>query len=171
MNLQRAVIWDHPTGWNVDWAIGGRAEIGGVANGMTHTNPSDEQLRKLLTTAKTIAIVGASGSPDKPSHNIMARLQRAGYKVIPINPRETEILGEAAYATLRDIPVPIDIVDVFRRPEDTPAIADEAVAIGAKALWLQKGIASEEAAARATAGGLAVVMARCIGSTYDTLMR
>ena len=137
---------------------------------MTHTNPSDETLRKLLTTAKTIAIVGASGSPDKPSHNIMARLQRAGYKVIPVNPRETEILGEPTYATLRDIPVPIDIVDVFRRPDDTPAIADEAVAIGAKALWLQKGIASEEAAAKATAGGLAVVMDKCIGATYDALV-
>jgi predicted CoA-binding protein len=75
------------------------------------------------------------------------------------------------YATLGDIPVPIDIVDVFRRPDDTPPIADEAVAIGAKALWLQKGIASEEAAAKAAAGGLAVVMDRCIGATYDALVR
>jgi len=142
-----------------------------VAISMTHTNPSDEQLRKLLTTAKTIAIVGASGSPDKASHGIMQRLQRAGYKVIPVSPREPEILGERAYASLRDIPVPIDIVDVFRRPDDTPPIADEAVAIGAKALWLQKGIANEEAAAKATAGGLAVVMDRCIGSTYDQLIK
>jgi len=114
---------------------------------MPHSNPSDAALTSLLTGARTIAIVGASSNPDKASHGIMQKLQHVGYKVIPVNPRETEILGERSYPSLLDVPERIDIVDVFRRAEDTPAIADEAVTIGAKALWLQTGIVSEEAAA------------------------
>src|SRR5689334_18208721 len=104
-----------------------------------HKNPSDDELKKILTHAHTIAMVGASSNPDRASHGIMQQLQSVGYRVIPVNPRETEVLGEKAYASLADIPVPVDIVDVFRRPEDTPAIADEAVQIGAKTLWLQQG--------------------------------
>src|SRR5437016_1311252 len=100
---------------------------------MSHQNPSDSELKALLTDASTIAMVGASSNPDKASYGIMQKLQKAGYRVIPVNPRETEILGERAYASLADIPERIDIVDVFRRPEDTPAIADETVAGGAKA--------------------------------------
>ena len=137
---------------------------------MPHANPSDQDLKQLLTDATTIAMVGASSNPDKASHGIMQKMQRAGYRVIPVNPRESEILGERSYASLTDIPEPIDIVDVFRRAEDTPAIADEAVAIGAKALWLQTGIVSEDAAARAKAGGLTVVMDACIAATH-TLLR
>src|SRR5881628_3954291 len=110
-------------------------------------------------------MVGASSNPDKASYGIMQKLQGVGYRVIPVNPRETEILGERSYASLLDIPERIDIVDVFRRAEDTPAIADDAVTIGAKALWLQTGIASEDAAARASTGGLTVVMDECIGAT------
>lgn len=136
---------------------------------MAHSNPSDEDLKALLTTASTIAMVGASSNPDKASYGIMQKLQRAGYKVIPVNPRETEVLGERAYASLVDIPEHVDIVDVFRRLEDTPPIADEAVTIGANALWLQTGIANEDAAARATAAGLTVVMNACIGSTHSFL--
>jgi predicted CoA-binding protein len=136
---------------------------------MSHSNPSDEDLKTLLTTARTIAIVGASSNPDKASYGIMQKLQKAGYKVIPVNPRETDVLGERAYPSLADIPDQVDIVDVFRRSEDTPAIADEAVAIGAKALWLQTGIANEDAAARATAAGLTVVMDTCIGATHSFL--
>ena len=136
---------------------------------MPHQNPSDDQLKELLTHATTIAIVGASSNPDKASHGIMQKLQSVGYRVIPVNPRETEILGERSYPSLTDVPVHIDIVDVFRRAEDTPAIADEAVKIGAKALWLQTGIVNEDAAARATAGGLAVVMDACIGATHSLL--
>src|SRR5258707_6026274 len=116
---------------------------------MSHQNPPDEELKQLLTDATVIAMVGASSNAEKASHGIMQKLQRSGYRVIPVNPRETEILGERSYPSLVDVPERIDIVDVFRRAEDTPGIADEAVAIGAKALWLQTGIMSEDAAARA----------------------
>ena len=136
---------------------------------MAHANPSDPELKQLLTDASTIAIVGASSNPDKESHGIMQKLQRSGYRVIPVNPRETEVLGERSYPSLVDVPERIDIVDVFRRAEDTPGIADEAITIGAKALWLQTGIVSENAAARAKAGGLTVVMDRCIGATVSLL--
>ena len=136
---------------------------------MAHQNPSDQELRQLLTDATTIAVVGASSNPDKASHGIMQKLQKSGYRVIPVNPRETDILGERSYPALVDIPERIDIVDVFRRAEDTPAIADETVLIGAKALWLQTGIVSEEAAARATAGGVTTVMDLCIGATHSLL--
>ena len=136
---------------------------------MAHANPSDPELKQLLTDASTIAVVGASSSPDKASHGMMQKLRTAGYRVIPINPRETEILGERSYPSLADVPGRIDIVDVFRRAEDTPGIADEAVTIGAKALWLQTGIVSEDAAARARAGGLTVVMDACIGVTHSLL--
>src|SRR3954464_6835904 len=136
---------------------------------MSHQNPPDQELKQLLTDATTIAMVGASSNPEKASHGIMQKLQHSGYRVIPVNPKETEILGERSYASLLDIPERIDIVDVFRRAEDTPQIADEAVTIGAKALWLQTGIANEDAAARATAGGLTVVMDACIGATHSFL--
>ena len=134
-----------------------------------HTNPSHDELRQILTSATKIAIVGASGNPEKPSHGIMQKLQRAGYKVIPVNPKEPEILGERAYPSLSDVPEHIDIVDVFRRAEDTPSVADDAVKIGAGVLWLQSGIANEDAAARAAAGGLKVVMDACIGATHAML--
>src|SRR3954447_7428052 len=136
---------------------------------MAHANPSDQELKQLLTDTTVIAMVGASSNRDKASNGIMRKLQHAGYRVIPVNPKETEILGERSYASLVDIPERIDIVDVFRRAEDTPAIADEAVTIGAKALWLQTGIVSEDAAARAKQGGLTVVMDKCIGATHSLL--
>jgi predicted CoA-binding protein len=136
---------------------------------MSHSNPPDPELKQLLTSATVIAMVGASANPEKASHGIMLRLQKAGYRVIPVNPREAEVLGERSYRSLLDIPERVDIVDVFRRSEDTPPIADEAVKIGAKALWLQTGIASEDAGARAKAGGLVVVMDACIGATYSRL--
>src|SRR3954470_17983645 len=136
---------------------------------MAYTNPPDSELKRLLTEATTIAMVGASSNPDKTSHGIMQKLQSVGYRVIPVNPRETEILGERSYPSLIDVPERIDIVDVFRRSEDTPGIADEAVTIGAKVLWLQTGITSEDAAARAKAGGLILVMDTCIGATHSLL--
>ncbi|MBZ5557922.1 MAG: CoA-binding protein [Acidobacteriia bacterium] len=136
---------------------------------MAHANPSDQDLTQLLADATTIAVVGASSNPEKSSYGIMRKLQSVGYHVIPVNPRETEVLGERAYASLREIPGRVDIVDVFRRAEDTPPIADEAVAIGAKALWLQSGISNEDAAARAAKGGLTVVMDACIGTMHGLL--
>lgn len=135
----------------------------------TYRPPTDEQLRRILVEAKTIAIVGASNNPEKPSHAIMAQLLKAGYRVIPVNPNETEILGQRAVASLREISERVDIVDVFRKSEDTPRIADDAVAIGAHVLWLQLGVANEDAAARALTKGLAVVMDTCIGATHRRL--
>ena len=136
---------------------------------MTHSNPPDEALRQILSNASTIAVVGASSKPDRSSHGIMRRLQQVGYRVVPVNPNETEVLGERAYPSLKDVPIKIDIVDVFRRPEFTPAIADDAVAIGAKVLWLQSGIENEDAAARAEAGGLKVVMDACLATVHSYL--
>ena len=136
---------------------------------MAHANPSDQELRQLLTDATVIAMVGASSDRDKASNGIMRKLQHVGYRVIPVNPTETEILGERSYPSLLDVPERIDIVDVFRRAEDTSGIADDAVTIGAKALWLQTGIVNEEAAERAAQGGLIVVMDACIGATHSLL--
>jgi len=131
---------------------------------MGHSNPPDDQLRHLLTHAKAIAVVGASSHPWRSSNGVMRRLLQAGYTVIPVNPNETEVLGQRAYPSLLDLPVPIDIVDVFRRSEYTPAIADEAVTIGAKALWLQEGVVSAEAAARAERGGVVTIMDACLAT-------
>jgi uncharacterized protein len=136
---------------------------------MAHSNPPDEALRQILSNASTIAVVGASSKPDRSSHGIMRRLQQVGYRVVPVNPNETEVLGEQAYPSLKDVPIKIDIVDVFRRPEFTPAIADDAVAVGAKVLWLQSGIENEDAAARAKAGGLTVVMDACLATVHSYL--
>ena len=136
---------------------------------MTHSNPTNAELFALLSTARTLAIVGASSNPERPSHGIMRKLQQEGYRTIPVNPNETRVLGETAYPSLRAVPVPVDIVVVFRRPEYTPAIADEAVAIEARALWMQSGIENEEAAANAKAGGLTVVMDACIATMHVVL--
>jgi len=115
-----------------------------------------------LLAARTIAIVGLSKDPLRPSYFIGFYLKRHGYKVVPVNPREPEVLGEKSYPTLKDIPFPVDVVDVFRRPDAVPAIARDAVAIGAKALWLQFGVISPEGARIAEDAGLAVVMDRCM---------
>jgi uncharacterized protein len=136
---------------------------------VVHRNPSDAEIKQLLSSASTIAVVGASSDSDRSSNGVMWRLLQLGYRVIPVNPNETEVLGQKAYASLSDVPVPIDIVDVFRRAEFTPAVADEAVKVHAKALWLQQGIWSEDAAARAKAGGLTVVMDACIGTVHAML--
>jgi uncharacterized protein len=117
---------------------------------------------RTLRGARTVAIVGLSKDPLRPSHFIGFYLKRHGYKIVPVNPREPEILGEKSYPSLTDIPFPVDIVDVFRRPDAVPDIAREAVAIGAKALWLQFGVISPEGARIAADGGLDVVMDRCM---------
>jgi uncharacterized protein len=136
---------------------------------MAHTNPTDDELRKLLSSARTIALVGASSNPDRPAHGVMKFLLRRGFHVIPVSPGESDVLGQQAHPALSAITEPVDIVDVFRRAEATPGIADEAVSIGARALWLQLGIVSEEAARRATSGGLTVVMDRCIAEATRDL--
>lgn len=117
---------------------------------------------RLLQSARTIAVVGLSPNVLRPSNFVGFYLQRHGYRVVPVNPREREILGETSYASLTDIPFPVDIVDVFRAPDAVPGIAREAVEIGAKALWLQFGVISPEGADIAEQGGLAVIMDRCM---------
>lgn len=119
-------------------------------------------IQRVLFESKTIAIVGLSGNELRASHFVGFYLKRHGYRVIPVNPRESEILGETSYASLTDIPEPVDIVDVFRKPEAVPDIAREAVAIGAKTLWCQYNVISEEGARIAEEGGLTVVMDRCL---------
>ena len=119
-------------------------------------------IQRVLLDAKTIAIVGLSGNPLRASNFVGFYLQRHGYRVIPVNPREPEIFGERSFASLRDVPVPVDIVDVFRAPAAVPEIAREAVAIGAKCLWCQFTVISEEGARIAERGGLTVVMDRCL---------
>ena len=133
--------------------------------------PEDRELRALLGDVRTIAIVGLSSKPDRPSLAIAQYLQDKGYRVIPVNPRETEVVGERAYASLPDIPkdVRVDVVDVFRRAEETPAVARDAVAIGAKVLWLQDGIVNEEAYRIADEAGLEVIMGVCIKVTKRRL--
>ncbi|MCC3372951.1 CoA-binding protein [Cohnella sp. REN36] len=129
---------------------------------MVFENPSREEIKQILQQANAIAVVGLSDDPSKTSHMVSAAMQAKGYRIIPVNPKAQTILGEKCYARLADVPEPIDIVNVFRRPEHTPQIAEEAVAAGAKVLWLQLGIASDEAARIAQAGGLTVIMDRCI---------
>ena len=119
-------------------------------------------IQELLHTARTIAIVGLSPNVLRASHFVGYYLQRHGYRVIPVNPREKTILGETSYASLLDIPTPVDIVDVFRAPDAVPAIAREAVQIGARAIWMQYNVISPEGAHIAEQGGLKVVMDRCL---------
>lgn len=119
-------------------------------------------ISEIIRSAKVIAVVGLSPKPDRPSHEVAAYLKAHGYQVVPVNPTETEILGEKSYPSLSDIPFAVDIVDVFRQPDAVPTIAEEAVKIGAKALWLQLGVISQEGAATAERGGLKVVMDRCL---------
>jgi predicted CoA-binding protein len=121
-----------------------------------------DPITDLLRHSKTIAIVGLSANPMRPSHEVASYLQRVGYQIIPVNPNESEILGQKSYPRLEDIPLPIDIVDVFRRPEYVPAIADSAIVIHAKCLWLQQGLTHAAAAAKARAAGLFVIEDACL---------
>jgi hypothetical protein len=130
---------------------------------------SDEQLREIYAETTTIAVVGASGDTHKAGHNIPRYLQNMGFRIIPVSPKGGEILGEPVRASLAEIDEPIDVVDVFRPAEETPDIARQAVEVGAKVLWLQTGISSDEADEIATAGGLKVVMDMCMGETHARL--
>jgi len=130
---------------------------------MNHEDYSDTYLRDILTSVRTIAVVGASPRPHRPSHGVMRYLQRQGYRAIPVNPFAAGdmLLGEHCYAALADIPEPVDMVDIFRRSELAGAAVDDAIAIGAKAVWLQLRVVDAAAAARAEARGIKVVMDRC----------
>ena len=130
---------------------------------MDHDNYPDSYLRDILTSVRTIAVVGASPRRERPSHGVMAYLQRRGYRTIPVNPNAagTTINGETVYAKLADVSEPIDMVDVFRRTEMAGGVVDEAIAAGAKVVWMQLGVRDDDAAARAAAHGLKVVMNRC----------
>ena len=116
----------------------------------------------LLLNSHTIAVVGLSGKRFRPSYGVSEYMQRAGYRIIPVNPHESKVLGETSYASLDDVPGPVDIVDIFRRPEFVPEIVEAAIRKGARAIWMQEGVIHEGAAERARAAGLEVVMDRCI---------
>lgn len=126
-------------------------------------------LRRLLLETRTIAVVGLSANWHRPSYFAAKYMLEHGYTVIPVNPAYPEVLGQKCYPSLRDIPVPVDMVDVFRKPDDVPPLVDDAIAIGAKALWLQLGVVNPEAARKAEAAGLKVVMDRCVKIEYARL--
>jgi predicted CoA-binding protein len=130
---------------------------------LNHDSYSDDYLRGILDRVKIIALVGASEKPNRPSHGVMQFLQSKGYRVIPVNPnaKAAEILGERVYRSLGDIPGEIDLVDIFRRSEETGPVVDEAIEKGAKVVWMQLGVRNNQAAKKAEAAGLDVVMNRC----------
>lgn len=129
---------------------------------MAFENPSRDEIKVLLSQTKVIAVVGLSDNRERISYMVSEAMKKKGYTIVPVNPKATEILDETCYPTLSDIPFPVDLVNVFRRSEYTAEIAEEAVTIGAKALWLQLGVFNQEAADIASEGGLKVVMDRCI---------
>ena len=131
---------------------------------------SDQEMKEILLATKTIASVGLSSSDEKESYWIVSYLKEQGYRIIPVNPKATEILGEKVYASLSDIPDKVDVVQVFRKPEDVPPVVDEAIKIGAKVVWMQEGIVNEEAAQKARAAGLLVVMDACMRATHRRLI-
>jgi uncharacterized protein len=132
---------------------------------------SQPDIKQILDSYRTIAVVGLSPDPSKPSHGVAAYLQRAGYRIIPVNPACGEVLGEKCYATLAEIPEPVEIVDVFRRSEHLPEIVEQAIEKGAKVVWMQEGVVNEAAAARAESAGLAVIMNRCMLKEHAKLKR
>ena len=133
--------------------------------------PTEDEasIADLLASAKTIAVVGLSAKPFRPSFGVAQYLQSSGYRIIPVNPNESEVLGEKSYARLEDIPKEIDIVDIFRRSEFVPEIVDSAIRIGARAVWMQEGVVDEPSAERARRAGLFVVMDLCIAKELHQL--
>ena len=123
-------------------------------------------IAQILQEYKTLAVVGLSSKPTRPSHGVSEYMQQHGYRIIPVNPRESEVLGEKVYPTLDEVPEPTDVVVIFRRPEFVPEIVDASIRKGAKVIWMQEGIAHEDAAARARAAGLSVIQDRCILKEY-----
>lgn len=131
---------------------------------------NDDEMKEILLSARTIAIVGVSSNQEKDSYWIASYLKEMGYRIIPVNPTAAEILGEKVYPSLSEIPDPVDVVQVFRKPEDVPPVVDEAIKIGAKVVWMQEGISHEEAAQKARAAGLQVVMNACMRVTHRRLV-
>ncbi|MBV8866628.1 MAG: CoA-binding protein [Acidobacteriaceae bacterium] len=124
---------------------------------------SDAELTGILKSSKTIAVVGLSSNPARPSFGVSRFLQRQGFRVVPVNPQETEVLGEQAYPSVEDVPGPVDIVNIFRRPARVPEVVDQAIRKGgARCIWMQEGVISSEGAAKAQSAGIPVVMDRCI---------
>ena len=133
--------------------------------------PPASETEKILRSAKTIAVVGLSSRNFRVSHGVSSYMQSVGYRIIPVNPNETSVLGEKAYATLEDVPEKIDIVDIFRRSEFVPEVVESAIRVGAKAVWMQEGVIHEQAAAKAREAGLFVVMDRCILKEHRRWLR
>jgi uncharacterized protein len=132
------------------------------------SKPTNDQIHNLLTKYKNIAVIGLSAKPERPSHSVAKFMQTHGYTIIPVTPTYDEILGKTAYPSLLDVPAdpPVEIVDIFRQPHYVPEIVEQAIEIGAKVIWMQLGIVNREAAAKATAHGLEVVMNKCIKVEY-----
>jgi hypothetical protein len=137
---------------------------------MNFKNPEPAEIKALLQRVKTIAVVGLSPKPDRPSFGVSQTMQRFGYRIVPVRPALAEVLGEKAYARLAEIPFPVDLVNVFRESAAIPGVVEEALAIGAPAIWIQEGIVHDAAAEKARAAGLTVVMDRCIYKDYVRLM-
>ena len=137
-----------------------------------HQNPGDEEIRDILRKSCTVAVVGLSDRPNRTSYTIARALQGFGYKIFPVNPKlSSPVLGEEPYGSVRKVPESVDIVDVFRRSSEVVPVAEDAVAAGARVLWMQSGIVNEEAAAYAREHGLTVIMDRCIKVEYASLAR
>lgn len=137
---------------------------------MPFQNPPPDEIRALLQRVRTIAVVGLSPQPARPSHGVARELQRFGYRIVPVRPAIGEVLGEKAYATLAEVPVAVDLVDVFRAAEHVDAIVDECLRMKVPAIWIQEGIVNESAAQRAREGGMTVVMDRCIYKDHVSLL-
>lgn len=134
------------------------------------TNPTPDQIRSLLQEVKRIAVVGLSPRPERPSYRVSRAMQGFGYRIVPVRPAVSEVLGEKAYATLSDIPEKVDMVDVFRAGDQIDPIIDECITLGIPRLWLQDGVINEAAAERARAAGITVVMDRCVWRDYMDLL-
>ncbi len=131
---------------------------------------NDRMLKEILLSARTIASVGLSSNPQKESYGIALYLKEQGYKIIPVNPTTPEVFGEKSYPDLESVPEKIDVVQVFRKPEDVPPVVDDAIKVGAKVVWMQEGIRHEEAARKARDAGLQVVMDACMRATHQRLI-
>lgn len=129
---------------------------------MSEQPPSPEEIKAILRNYRVVAVVGLSPKPDRPSFRVAQYLKENGYRIVPVNPGQKEILGEKCYPHLQDIPFPIEVVDIFRNVEAIPAIVDEAIAVGAKVVWMQQGLVEPVSARKAREAGLQVVMDRCM---------